>query len=105
MIDDEELKENTQTEQPYGEWLDSNLIDLKDLKIPNQKMFPKYTAEECRRLQKAFGYSYEEVKTSILTMAKNGGEGIAAMGMDAPLAVLSKSISLCLDISNSYLHR
>ena len=37
------------------------LIELKILKIPNQKV-PSYTAEECRRLQKAFGYSYEEVK-------------------------------------------
>ena len=59
------------------------------LKIPNKDV-PKYTAEECTQLQKAFGYSYEDVKTSILTMAKNGGEGIAAMGMDAPLSVLSK---------------
>ena len=86
---DEELKEKYANEHPYGEWLDSNLIALKDLKIPNKDV-PKYTAEECTQLQKAFGYSYEDVKTSILTMAKNGGEGIAAMGMDAPLSVLSK---------------
>ena len=89
VIDDEELKEKYANEHPYGEWLDSNLIALKDLKIPNKDV-PKYTAEECTQLQKAFGYSYEDVKTSILTMAKNGGEGIAAMGMDAPLSVLSK---------------
>ena len=30
------------------------------------------------------------MKTSILTMAKNGGEGIAAMGIDIPLSVLSR---------------
>ena len=89
VIDDEELKERYANEEPYGEWLDSNLIHLKDLKIPNQDV-PKYTKEECTRLQKAFGYAYEEVKTSILNMAKNGVEGTAAMGMDAPLAVLSK---------------
>jgi len=78
VIDDEELKEKYANEHPYGEWLDSNLIALKDLKIPNKDV-PKYTAEECTQLQKAFGYSYEDVKTSILTMAKN-----------APLSVLSK---------------
>ena len=71
VIDDEELKEKYANEHPYGEWLDSNLIALKDLKIPNKDV-PKYTAEECTQLQKAFGYSYEDVKTSILTMAKNG---------------------------------
>ena len=89
VIDDEELKEKYANEEPYGEWLDRNLIELKDLKIPN-KDIPKYTREECTRLQKAFGYTYEDVKTSILTMAKNGGEGIAAMGIDIPLAVLSR---------------
>ena len=89
VIDDEELKEKYANEEPYGEWLDSNLIQLKDLPIPN-KDIPKYTKEECTRLQKAFGYAYEDVRTSILTMAKNGGEGIAAMGIDTPLSVLSK---------------
>jgi glutamate synthase (NADPH/NADH) large chain len=88
VIDDEELKEIYAGRQPYGEWLDSNLIELRDLKIPNQKV-QSYTAKECRRLQKAFGYSYEEVKTSILAMALNGSEGTAAMGIDTPLAVLS----------------
>ncbi len=89
VIDDDELKEIYAGRQPYGEWLDSNLIELSSLKIPNQKV-PSYSAEECKRLQKAFGYSYEEVKTSILTMAQNGTEGTAAMGIDAPLSVLSE---------------
>ena len=89
VIGDEELKEKYANEEPYGEWLDRNLIELKDLKIPN-KDIPKYTKDECTRLQKAFGYAYEDVKTSILTMAKNGGEGISAMGIDIPLAVLSR---------------
>ena len=78
-----------QARQPYGEWLNSQLVNLSDLKIPNQKV-PQYSKEECQRLQKAFGYSYEEVKTSILNMAMNGSEGIGAMGIDAPLAVLSE---------------
>ncbi len=42
-------------------------------------------------MQKAFGYSYEEVKNSILPMARTGGEAIAAMGVDTPLPVLSKT--------------
>ena len=89
LIDDEELKDTYANRQPYGEWLDSNLIRLKDLKIPNVDV-ESYTKEECTRLQKAFGYSYEDVKMSILNMAKNGSESIGAMGIDAPLAVLSQ---------------
>ncbi len=42
VIDDEELKEKYANEEPYGEWLDSNLIQLKDLKIPN-KDIPTYS--------------------------------------------------------------
>ena len=88
VIGDEELKEMYADRQPYGEWLDRNLIELKNLKIPNQ-LVPTYKPEDLKRLQKAFGYSYEEVETSIKNMALNGGEGTAAMGIDTPLAVLS----------------
>lgn len=88
VIDDEELKEIYADRQPYGEWLDSNLLELKNLKIPNKRV-PSYSKEECKRLQKAFGYSYEEVKSSILNMALNGSEETVAMGIDTPLAVLS----------------
>ena len=88
LIEDDKLKEEYATKNPYGEWLDSNLIQLKDLKIPNKKV-PVHTKEERARLQKAFGYTYEDFKTSILPMALNGTEQTGAMGIDTPLAVLS----------------
>ncbi len=90
VIDDEELKESYAARQPYGEWLDSNLVELKDLHIPNQRV-PEYTQEERQRMQKAFGYTYDELKTAILPMAKNGSEAISAMGVDTPIPVLSKT--------------
>ena len=88
IIDDSELKENYAAQQPYGEWLDRGLVRLKDLPIPNKKV-QSYTNGELTRLQKAFGYSYEDVKNTILTMARTGSEPTAAMGIDIPLAVLS----------------
>lgn len=91
LIDDDELKERYASRQPYGEWLDNNLVRLKDLKIPNKKVH-EYSTEERKKLQKAFGYTYEELMTSILPMAKTGSEPIAAMGCDKPLAVLSDEI-------------
>ena len=90
LIDDDDLKEYYSTRQPYGEWLDQNLIYLKDLKIPN-KGVEKFDKEHLVRLQKAFGYTYEEIRTSILPMAKNGSEPIAAMGTDSPIPPLSQS--------------
>ena len=88
VIDDDELKEKYAGKRPYGEWLDSNIVMLKDLKIPNERV-PEYTQEERQRMQRAFGYTYESLKDSILPMAKNGIEGTAAMGTDTPLAALS----------------
>ena len=90
LIDDEEVKNYYASRQPYGEWLDSNLIKLHDLHIPN-KGIKSYTHDELERLQKAFGYSYEEIKNSILPMAENGSEPIASMGSDIPLPSLDKS--------------
>lgn len=90
VIDDDQLKEAYASRQPYGEWLDNNLVELKNLKIPNERV-PEFSAEERHRLQKAFGYTYDEMRTSILPMAENGGEAIAAMGVDTPLPFLSKT--------------
>ena len=88
IIDDSEIKETYARRNPYGEWLDRNLVRLKDIPIPNKRV---ETYDDVRRtqLQKAFGYTYEDVKNTILTMAKTGAEGTAAMGIDIPLAVLS----------------
>ena len=40
-------------------------------------------------MQKAFGYTFESLREAILPMAKNGGEGTSAMGIDTPLAALA----------------
>lgn len=87
LIDDDEIKSYYASRQPYGEWLDSNLVKLQELHIPN-KGVQTYTHEEIEKLWKAFGYSYEDIRTSILPMAENGAEPIASMGSDIPLPPL-----------------
>ena len=88
LIDDDELKENYAARKPYGEWLNNNLVYLKDINIPNIKI-ETYTKEERQRLQKNFGYTFEDLKR-IIPMANNGIEATKAMGKDTPLAVLSE---------------
>ena len=88
IISDDELKERYALKEPYGEWLDSNLVTLKDLKIPSKKS-QSYTRQELSQLLMAFGYTYEEYMDEIRGMALNGSETIGAMGVDTPLAVLS----------------
>ena len=89
LVDDGELKRRYALQQPYGEWLDAHLVYLKDLPIPNKRV-ETHSQELRDRLYKAFGYTYEEVKDSILPMARDGAEPTSAMGVDTPLAVLSE---------------
>ncbi|SFG47299.1 glutamate synthase (ferredoxin) [Lachnospiraceae bacterium C7] len=88
IITDDEIKEKYASSQPFGEWLDRNLVNLKDIKIPNERV-KSYKKEERQRMQKAFGYTYESLKDAILPMARDGAEGTAAMGTDTPLAAIS----------------
>ncbi len=86
---DREIKDRYAMRRPYGEWLDSNLVRLAELKIPNEAV-PVIEKENLERLQKSFGYTYEECMERIYAMAWGGSEQIGSMGVDTPLAVLSK---------------
>ncbi len=88
IIEDDEIKEFYAGRRPYGEWLDRNLVQLHDLKIPNERV-PEFTVEERQKLQRAFGYTYESMREVLLPMALNGSESTSAMGIDIPLAVLA----------------
>ncbi|MCR4716436.1 MAG: glutamate synthase large subunit [Lachnospiraceae bacterium] len=88
IVSDEDIKDFYSKKESYGEWLDSELLHLSEVKIPNKKI-PVHTQEERDKIYKAFGYSYEDVKELILPMAKNGVEPTVSMGHDVPLAVLS----------------
>ena len=91
IIEDDEIKSTYASRQPYGEWLDANLVRLHDLHIPN-KGIKTYAKDELEKLQKVFGYSYEDIRTSILPMAEKGAEPIASMGSDIPLPPLDKQL-------------
>ena len=89
LLEDGQIKDRYASRQPYGEWLDQNLVRLSDLPIPNAKV-PGHSQEMRDRLYRAFGYTHEQVKDAILPMARTGQEATAAMGSDVPLAVLSQ---------------
>ncbi|MBQ8956175.1 MAG: glutamate synthase large subunit [Lachnospiraceae bacterium] len=93
IISDRECKEKYSKRMPYGEWIDTNLLHLATLPIPNKKI---ETHDQITRdkLYKAFGYTYEDVMKQILPMAENAVEPTVSMGHDVPLAVLSKDHQL-----------
>jgi len=90
IIGDDALKQGYAARHPYGEWLDRYLVRLRDLPIPNERVEWR-GREALARLQKAFGYSYEDVMDTIVPMARTGAEPTSAMGIDIPLAVLSQN--------------
>ena len=85
---------------PYGEWLDANLLHLRDLPIPNKRV-ERHSREELRRLQKAFGYTYEDVRSTILPMARTGAEPTAAMAPTSPWRCWTAGSSPCSTTSSS----
>jgi glutamate synthase (ferredoxin) len=87
IITDEELKKYVATLHPYEEWNNKHIINLSDLKISNDK---EAKMKDILQLQKAFGYTYEDISKGIQPTAINGDEPVGSMGMDSPLAVLSE---------------
>ena len=87
IIGDEELKRDLSGQQPYGQWLLENKVSLEDL--PPAEPEAPIEASELVRMQRAFGYSVEELRMLTAPMAEAGYEAVGSMGNDAPLAVLS----------------
>src|SRR2546422_1089590 len=92
IVADEELKQKIATEQPYREWLNGNLIRLKDVPDPGISAEPDHEGVIQRQL--AFGYTFEELRMLLAPMAREGTEAVGSMGTDTPLAVLSSQPQL-----------
>ena len=88
VIDDCEIKKEFSRRQPYGEWLDHQLVELKEIHSKNKRA-ARVTGDELFTLQRAFGFSYGNINNEIIPMCLNGSEPTAAMGVDIPLPPLS----------------
>ncbi|XP_068644399.1 glutamate synthase [NADH], amyloplastic isoform X2 [Aristolochia californica] len=108
VVDDEALKKQYSLARPYGEWLERQKIDLKDIvaSVPeNQRLPPTISGtisvyddnDDVENMGihgllaplKAFGYTVEALEMLLLPMAKDGTEALGSMGNDTPLAVMS----------------
>ncbi|MDR1919431.1 MAG: glutamate synthase subunit alpha, partial [Tannerellaceae bacterium] len=83
---DPELKEELAAAYPYKEWLAKNRIILSDI---HSGRSVKHNLDKYAELQKAFGYSKEDIQKIIAPMVSEGKEPTGSMGNDTPLAVLS----------------
>ena len=91
IVDDDELKRDISGRFPYGKWLGKNVFDLEDYAADGASggRTSPIAGEELWRLQRAFGYTDEDVNILIEPMASTGKEPVGSMGTDTPLAVLS----------------
>ncbi len=75
--------------RPHREWIERFLFRVKETNIGIPGIEP-----DLKRKQIAFGYSSEEIRTSIKAMAETGKELIFSMGDDTPLPPLSEKPQL-----------
>ena len=94
LIDDDEIKAEVAALEPWGEWLEGNRINLKDL--PEREHIA-HTATSVNRRQRTFGYTEEELRILLAPMARNGIEPLGAMGSDTPIAAISDRPRLLFD--------
>ena len=87
IVADDELKSTMAAEHPYQEWLDTYLIELDE--IEDGRDIPASDPTTMIARQRAFGYTYEQLRKILGPMGTDAVEPVGAMGNDAPLAVLS----------------
>jgi len=87
IVDDTELKEEVAKGAPYGKWLEDGLLEAKDLPPAQKSRDDDFDSILVR--QKAFGYTFEDMRFLIGPSAGSGKQPLGSMGNDSPLAVLS----------------
>ncbi len=88
IVNDEEIKEEIAAKHPYREWLDDNLVHLKDIPYNDCPLF--LGEETVAKRKEIFGYTQEDIDTIISPMGQLGKEPIGSMGSDTPIAILSE---------------
>jgi glutamate synthase (NADPH/NADH) large chain len=95
IIDDAEIKRDITGRWPYRRWLSKNVLSLSGL--PDGRPRPVLSREECLVLQRAQGYTDEDLRIILEPMAREAEEPVGSMGTDTPLAVLSQRAPLLYD--------
>ena len=92
VIWNDEIRDKYAAEKPYRDWLGDETLDISDLREPSADELPAEpdAAEPLTERLAKHGYHYDDVDEEIRPMATAGKPPLASMGVDAPLAVLSK---------------
>jgi glutamate synthase (ferredoxin) len=90
IIADDELKHAFAARRPYQRWVEG-MRSLEELcpKAQEQTENLAMQPDEVRYKQKLFGYNWEDISLTLQALGADGADPTAAMGYDAPLAMLS----------------
>ena len=96
IVEDEELKQTLAEAEPYEEWLKETQYKLEELSDLAEPPVPAPSNDPTTLLdrQQAFGYTQEDINFFLEPMAKEPDDPIGSMGVDTPIAVLSKKPKL-----------
>jgi glutamate synthase domain-containing protein 2/glutamate synthase domain-containing protein 1/glutamate synthase domain-containing protein 3 len=107
IVADNEIKHQLASRQPYRQWIQENQLKLEDLPEPAATHGPATNGHSgdhvgnghskngdghvhpLIKLQRAFGYTLEDLRIILSPMATDAYEALGSMGNDTPLAVLS----------------
>ncbi len=89
IVSDEEIKHEMAMEHPYRDWLNKYQVRLADLPAAQPEHVPHADYQSVFRRQEVFGYTEEDLRIILGSMAEQAIEPVGSMGNDAALAVLS----------------
>jgi glutamate synthase (ferredoxin) len=92
IVGDEELKERVSSEQNYSDWLSQSLLESDQIEEAKPRFSDDFSTIMTR--QKAFGFTFEDLRFLIGPSAQSGKQPLGSMGNDSPLAVLSDKSQL-----------
>ena len=88
IVPDREIKAELASARPYSDWVNSNRLRLED--FPKAPPVQEPGSGALLQRQQAFGYTFEDQRTILGPMARDGVQPLGSMGTDTPLAVLSE---------------
>jgi glutamate synthase (NADPH/NADH) large chain len=95
LVPDAELKQDIATRAPYGDWLESERITLRDL-LPEPRALGLNQETLLNRMQ-AFGYTVETMRFMLKPLIDELRDPVGSMGNDSALACLSDNPRMLYD--------
>ena len=92
VIWNDEIRDKYANQKPFRDWLDDETLNISDLREPAAGELPAPRDAGVRLTERMarLGYHYDDVDEAIRPMATAAKVPLASMGVDAPLACLSK---------------